>query len=259
MNKERRYTVVELFGPTVQGEGVDQGVVAHFVRFGGCDFSCSWCDTPHAVVPTEIRKYATKMTSADIVSALSKLEHRAPWVILTGGNPALIEGGGLVDALHDAGYLVAVETQGTIWKEWMRNVDRLCVSPKPPSSGMTYKEGQLERFMEMARLARSWGMKEDNWLFTKVVIFTNEDLDYAEHILATYKEHLFLSAGNDAGKTIENPTRLDGRSVEEVQGDLFEQALWLTKEVFKRPALCSPDVQVQAQFHVALWGNELGR
>lgn len=43
----KTWPVVELFGSTIQGEGVDQGVVTHFVRFGGCDFRCSWClETP---------------------------------------------------------------------------------------------------------------------------------------------------------------------------------------------------------------------
>lgn len=256
--KERRFQVVELFGPTVQGEGIDQGAVAHFVRFGGCDFSCSWCDTPHAVVPSEIRKYATKMTATDILEGLLRFSP-APWVILTGGNPALIEGEDLVNALHEAGFLVAIETQGTVWKEWMRKVDRLCVSPKPPSSGMVYADGQLDRFMGQARLAQTWTMQHEDWKFHKVVIFNDEDLDYAEMIYRRYPGRLFLSAGNDAGRTIENPTREDTRSLTEVREDLLDQALWLTKEVFKRPALCSPDVQVQAQFHVGLWGNELGR
>src|SRR5262245_60899791 len=64
------WPVIEIFGPTVQGEGVDQGVVSHFVRFGGCDFRCDWCDTPYAVVPKEVKANSDKMDTAGIVSNL---------------------------------------------------------------------------------------------------------------------------------------------------------------------------------------------
>ena len=48
--------VVEVFGPTVQGEGPYAGRVCHFLRLGGCDYRCSWCDTPYAVDPAQVRK-----------------------------------------------------------------------------------------------------------------------------------------------------------------------------------------------------------
>ena len=45
-----------MFGPTVQGEGPYAGRVCHFLRLGGCDYRCSWCDTPYAVDPVQVRK-----------------------------------------------------------------------------------------------------------------------------------------------------------------------------------------------------------
>ena len=54
MSKPQTWPVAEIFGPTVQGEGIDQGAVVTFVRFGGCDFKCSWCDTPTDLVRAEV-------------------------------------------------------------------------------------------------------------------------------------------------------------------------------------------------------------
>lgn len=255
---QQRWPVVEIFGPTLQGEGVDQGVVAHFVRFGGCDFRCDWCDTPYAVLPKEVRENATKMTSDGIVDEVCHLSD-APWVILTGGNPALHDLTSLVKGLQGAGYLVAVETQGSRWREWMRDVDRLCVSPKPPSSNESKStHTALGKFLDEGMRARV--NKGYTWLFIKIPIFSDEDLDYAEQVRAQLSDALlYLSAGNDAGRTVGNPTRKDTRRIAGVRRDLLEHSLWLTEEVFKRPALCQPDVIIQSQYHVLLWGNQPGK
>lgn len=56
--KSKKFPVVELFGPTIQGEGAVAGQFSHFVRFGGCPRRCSWCDSMHAVLPEEVQKNA---------------------------------------------------------------------------------------------------------------------------------------------------------------------------------------------------------
>jgi 7-carboxy-7-deazaguanine synthase len=261
----KRWPVVEIFGPTIQGEGVDQGVVAHFVRFGGCDYRCDWCDTPHAVLPAEVRQ-AERLTAGSILSRLHDLEDehaiQAPWVIITGGNPALHDLTDLVAALQDSGYLVAVETQGSRWRDWMHEVDRLCVSPKPPSSLEPKARDltALQRFLHEALEAKRTGEKPYEWMFLKVVVFDDDDLDYAVLMRSQMSDALlYLSAGNDAGRTVGSPERRDERTRSDVRNDLADRALWLTNEVFTRPELCVPDVIVQMQQHVMLWGNELGR
>lgn len=254
-----KWPVVEIFGPTVQGEGIDQGVVSHFVRFGGCDYRCTWCDTPYAVLPNEVRENATRMNATAIKDSLLELDV-APWVILTGGNPAILDLDQLVDELHSAGFYVAVETQGSRWRDWLKKVDRLCVSPKPPSAlESKAKASALHRFLDEAERARNSGQKSPEWMFLKVVCFTEEDVDYAELIRKQLSSALlYLSAGNDAGRTVGQPTREDRRTLEAVRGDLLDRCAWLTAEVFKRPDLCTHDVFVQHQLHTAMWGNGRG-
>ncbi len=234
------WPVVEMFGPTIQGEGVDQGVVCSFIRFGGCDFRCSWCDTPHAVLPSEVRENATKMGVRDIQHKLWVLNaHNVPWIILSGGNPALHNLEPLVDRLHDLGYLVAVETQGSLWKSWLCKVDRLCVSPKPPSSGESKStmEG-TKKFLSQAALAQAAGLPHD-WMFVKVVCFNNEDLGYATQIRREIGGFpLYLSAGNDAGRTVGNSERVDNRDLAQVRSDLMDKSVWLVHAVFDTPDIC---------------------
>jgi 7-carboxy-7-deazaguanine synthase len=262
--KVASWPVVEIFGPTIQGEGVDQGVAAHFVRFGGCDYRCDWCDTPHAVIPAEVRKNATKMDADDIGHACRQLDPdigSVPWIILTGGNPGLHDLSSLITELHESGYLVAVETQGSRWRKWMRDVDRLCVSPKPPSSGMATSkhESDLQRFLHEGMAARIDGRRPYEWMFLKIPIFTDDDLDFASLIRRQLSDALlYLSAGNDAGRTVGNPKRQDERSLDQVRGDLCDQYEWLLGAVMKRPDLVQQNVICQLQAHVLAWGNELG-
>src|SRR5687768_7215276 len=110
--RTKAFPVVEVFGPTIQGEGAEAGLSCYFVRLGGCDFRFTWCDTMYAVEPAQVRQNATRLSEAEILERIEGLNGKPGWVILSGGNPALHELGGLVSALQAQGYLVAVETQG---------------------------------------------------------------------------------------------------------------------------------------------------
>src|SRR4051812_48360749 len=103
----RTFPVVEMFGPVVQGEGPMGGTLTHFVRFGGCGYRCTWCDSLYAVLPEEW-KDAPKLTAGEIVDDVCNLPG-APWVTLSGGNPAMYHLGDVVNDLHFLGYAVAVE------------------------------------------------------------------------------------------------------------------------------------------------------
>ena len=126
----KSYRVNNIFY-SLQGEGRNTGRAAVFVRFAGCNLRCPFCDT-------EFDTY-TEMTAEDILakvasSHLSSLTSHLPLVVLTGGEPTLQVDETFVDLLHQAGYEVAMESNGT--RPAPQNLDWLTVSPKN-GSGIT--------------------------------------------------------------------------------------------------------------------------
>ncbi len=232
--------VIEIFGPTVQGEGPDAGVPAYFVRFGGCDYRCSWCDSMHAVDPAEVRANAEHLTAEQIVTLVTELPAGPDLVVLSGGNPALLDLGALVLAFKRDRRRVAVETQGSRWRDWLADVDRLVISPKPPSSGMASpdKLAALQVFMGKVTSASAPVLK--------IVVFDQADLDWAA---ARHRDHpqlpLFLSAGTDVG--LPNEETLDR---------LRERYRWLCETVARRFDLSA--ARVLPQLHVIAWGTAKG-
>jgi 7-carboxy-7-deazaguanine synthase len=230
------YRVVEIFGPTLQGEGAMAGARTHFVRLGGCDFRCSWCDTPYAVLP-EYKQTWGEMNTSDIEEALLGLAgpSRCGWVTLSGGNPALYDCGPLIDALHEVGYRVAMETQGTVAKEWMRRLDLLTLSPKPPSSGMEQTPAQLIACLNV--------MPERTAI--KIVVFDDLDLKFANAVaeaLTDVPVGWFLTPG-----TVQVQYPVPG---------ILERTRWLVDEAANYPALVG--ACIIPQLHVLLWGTQRG-
>ena len=81
--------VNEIFGPTIQGEGALIGQPTVFVRTGGCDYRCSWCDTLHAV-DSAYRDDWHPMTPQAILMQVDILSGGKPLMVsLSGGNPAI--------------------------------------------------------------------------------------------------------------------------------------------------------------------------
>lgn len=243
----RRFPVVEVFGPTIQGEGPDAGRPCWFVRFGGCDFRCSWCDSMHAVTPALVRQ-ADRMTAADILNALDRLrafDRHQPYIVLSGGNPALHELGGVVALLHSCGAFVSVETQGSVWRDWLMDVDRLVVSPKPPSSGMVSPkhDGQLSEFMDRATVGLPTVLK--------IVIADAYDLGWARAAHDDYPGvPLYLSACTPT----EVPWDMDPETW--IRMEVGRRYAWLCEAVAGDPDL--GDAVVLPQLHVIAWGLKVG-
>src|SRR5438270_5257128 len=128
--------ISEIFGPTIQGEGPLIGRPTVFVRTGGCDYRCSWCDTLYAVLP-QYRADWSPMGPAEILAQVDDLAHGEPVLVsLSGGNPALQPLQLLIELGRSRRHSFALETQGSVAQPWFAALDWLILSPKPPSSGM---------------------------------------------------------------------------------------------------------------------------
>src|SRR5262249_24745088 len=155
----------------------------------GCDYRCRWCDTLYAVLPEQVRANSTAMSAKEIVERLQDLGPHTPWVTLSGGNPALHQLGQLVDELHAAGYRVAVETQGSVYRGSLERSDLVTVSPKPPSSGMEPDLAALDRFV---------GLPGAN---LKVVVFDEADFAFARTVHRRFPSvPFYLQVGNAVGE-----------------------------------------------------------
>jgi 7-carboxy-7-deazaguanine synthase len=237
-----RFPVMEIFGPTVQGEGMVIGQKTMFVRTAGCDYSCAWCDS--AFTWDGSGKHEIRMlTAADITAELVSLGGDTfSHVTLSGGNPALLANlHELIGLLHERGIRVAIETQGSRWQDWFLLIDELTLSPKPPSSKMLTDWDILDGIVEkLAKNSRNFSLK--------VVIFDEQDLKYATRIHERYPQVLlFLQTGND--DLVEMDTAV-------LMSRLLKKYEWLIESVMASTELQS--VRVLPQLHTWIWGNKRG-
>lgn len=230
--------VLEIFGPTIQGEGPVIGKKTMFIRTAGCDYRCAWCDSSFTWNGSE---KPAKMEPREIVSRLFDLGGEGfSHVTISGGNPALIGNDMelLIDMLHFQGIKVGLETQGSCWRDWFYKVDDLVISPKPPSSRMRTDfdilAGICERLKEKANHS------------LKVVVFNDEDFEYAKTVYRKFPDiPFYLSVGNE-----------QVNSDEDITSALLGRLKWLVEKVTADPEM--KDVQVLPQLHTLIWGNERG-
>jgi 7-carboxy-7-deazaguanine synthase len=134
------YTVKEIFF-TLQGEGANTGRAAVFCRFTGCNLwngkesdrahaVCKFCDTDFVGVGPDGGRFPEARALADAVAAKWPPEDETGerFVVCTGGEPLLQLDEPLVEAFHEKGFTVAVETNGT--QPAPPGIDWICVSPK---------------------------------------------------------------------------------------------------------------------------------
>jgi 7-carboxy-7-deazaguanine synthase len=232
--------VLEIFGPTIQGEGRVIGRKTMFVRTAGCDYRCSWCDssfTWDGSAKEDIRM----MTAEEIYAELYEIGgDMFNHVTISGGNPALIkEIQELVDLFETKNIYSALETQGSKFQPWMTQIDDLTISPKPPSSKMKPNLLVLDEVIEQC--------KHDT-LNLKVVIFDDEDYDFAKMIHHRYPSiPFYLQVGNPY---------LDGEHV----AQHTEKLLSLYEDLVTRVMESSDmnNVYVLPQLHTLLWSNKKG-
>ncbi|WP_413381279.1 7-carboxy-7-deazaguanine synthase QueE [Alkalihalobacillus sp. 1P02AB] len=234
----KKIPVMEIFGPTIQGEGMVIGQKTMFVRTSGCDYSCSWCDSAFTWDGTG---KSTLMTAEAIVEQLQQIGGvNFSHVTISGGNPALHKGiAALVNLLKEKQIQTAIETQGSIWQDWLLDIDEVTISPKPPSSKM---ETNLEKLDEIIYKLANHNMS------LKVVIFDDVDFVYAENIHKRYPNiPFYLQVGNEDSKTEENHNLLQ---------QLLNRYEWLIERTINSQVM--NDAKVLPQLHTLLWGNKRG-
>ncbi|MCA1748945.1 MAG: 7-carboxy-7-deazaguanine synthase [Sphingomonadales bacterium] len=135
------YAVKEIF-PTLQGEGMQAGRRAVFLRFAGCNLwsgreadresaVCSFCDTDFIGTDGENGGRYEAAALAARAGDLWGPDRAQAYIVCTGGEPLLQLDAPLIDALHGEGFEIAVESNGTIAAP--DGIDWLCVSPKSGS------------------------------------------------------------------------------------------------------------------------------
>jgi 7-carboxy-7-deazaguanine synthase len=137
---------------SLQGEGVNTGQPAWFIRIGGCDVGCRWCDVKESWPGTHFPPVPTD----DVIAHAAACPARA--VVVTGGEPLKHDLGYLCRGLHSRGIRTFLETSGSqeLSGEW----DWICLSPKKGSPPL---EGPLAAANEL-----------------KVIVYEEDDLSWAE-------------------------------------------------------------------------------
>lgn len=228
----------EIFGPTIQGEGALIGCPTIFVRSAGCDYRCDWCDTLYAVETSYANEWR-KASAQDVMAEIEHLSHNTPMCItLSGGNPALQPFESLIDLGHAKGYTFAMETQGSLVRDWFSKLDVLTLSPKPPSSKM---ETDWELLSDCVKAA---GKETQTAL--KIVVFDEPDYEYAQRVSQFFPNlPIYLQPGNHS---------LDTKVNFDLSG-VLDRLRWLAERVAadRWQKAC-----VLPQLHLLAWGNARG-
>lgn len=225
---------VEVFGPTIQGEGPSLGRLASFVRLARCNLSCGWCDTTYSWKPGEL----APVTTWTIPELVADLKGRgAPLVVVTGGEPLLQKHrlGRLFLALRNAGLASEVETNGTIPPVGLLSLpDRCNVSVKLAHSGLPAPQRIRPRAIDGFVALAASGKAQVAWKF---VCQWPEDLAEIEALVLGYdlpRHDIWVMP--------------EGRSVPELETHL----------IALRDAVIARGWNLTTRLHIHLWGDRRG-
>ena len=151
---------------TIQGEGAHQGRAAYFIRLGGCDVGCHWCD----VKESWNAEAHPQLSVHEIVGEAAR--HPARLAVITGGEPLMHDLTELCDALHQHGFTINIETSGA--HPLSGALDWICLSPKK-------FKAPLPEFYQRAHEL-------------KVIVYNRSDFAWAEQFAERVSPHcqLFL-------------------------------------------------------------------
>ena len=201
---------------SIQGEGSTMGIPTVFVRLTGCNLACRWCDTKYAWTDGD------EMTIDRILDRVR--EYGCQQICITGGEPLhQAETPKLISRLLDAGYMVTLETNGSINIKILECTPSLMVSMdiKCPGSGQA---DQMD-FSNIELLGPTDQLK--------FVISDREDYDYAREIIQKYEPGCVIIM-----------TPVGGSDLEELVNWVLEDRI---------------EVRVLPQLHKIIWGNQRGK
>lgn len=230
-----KIAVSEIFGPTIQGEGSQIGKPTIFVRTGGCDFTCSFCDSLYAVLP-QFEKEWKKMECQEIFDSIESLSNKNPILItLSGGNPAIHDFNELIDIGHSKGYKFTIETQGTYSPDWFNKLDYITLSPKPPSSLMRFENSLFKNCFKV--------ISDHSKITIKIVVSDIRDYQFAKSIFSMYPLcQLYITPCNIS------PGDPDYEAI-------YDKMRFISKMILEDGLY---NVSITPQLHVLLYGNQRG-
>ncbi|WP_411092296.1 7-carboxy-7-deazaguanine synthase QueE [Streptomyces sp. 049-1] len=236
INTTDTLVIRETFGPTVQGEGPSTGRRCSFIRLGGCNLACEWCDTPETWDGDrfDLRQTLTRTPVAEIITRA--LKDDPGMVVITGGEPLLHQRKdgwhSLLGALILAGVEIEVETNGTQEPEvhTARWVDRFNVSPKLAHAGdpadKRIRPGALHALLETRKA---------------VFKFVVRDLADVQEVQAFTAAH-----GIPPHLVWVMPEGTDTATLSARWGEIADPAI-------------TAGFNLSHRLHVAIWGDEKGR
>ena len=177
----RKLPLVEDFY-TIQGEGYHSGKPAYFIRLGGCDVGCRWCDAkytwnPKIFPPTAIETIVERAASC-----------QAQAIVITGGEPLLYPLGMLTRELHARGLEIFLETSGT--NPISGEFDWICLSPKrqmPPLSEALRRADELKVIVQ-TKEDLEWAMECSQKVSSKCLLYVQPEWSVYESIIGEMVE-----------------------------------------------------------------------
>jgi organic radical activating enzyme len=151
LDDKGEYLPVMEYFLSLQGEGFYTGTASFFIRIGGCDVGCHWCDVKESWDPE-------RHPLSNIDTIINQIPNHIKIVVITGGEPTLYNLNYLTEQLHKKGKQVHLETSGTGSVSGL--FDWVCLSPKK-------NESPKEEF---------YGLADE----LKMIIFNQTDFDFAE-------------------------------------------------------------------------------
>ena len=225
-------TVAEVFGPTLQGEGPSVGRRCAFVRLGGCNLDCSWCDTPYTWDWRRFRPdEELRRIDADTVTSAVE-EMGVDMLVITGGEPLLQARAlmPLLEAAAERGWRVEVETNGTVAPppQLAPLVAAFNVSPKLANSGVA----ESERIRPAALAA----LRATGRAVFKFVVTSPADLDEVAVLAGEHRlEPVYVMPEGTTAEVVLTRMR-------ELAGPALAHGFHLTPRL-----------------HILLWGDRRGR